>query len=204
MPRDEEGAPRRKRRESSPDDFDVRRFRPGPDEDDRGEEDDSRPRRKRRPEEDEDEPRPRRKRGKKREEVTSRVYVHGACGGATEVSGDDFTMLTDPFGFVSGTYCCGCQSFVGLGEVRWADTDERISDYRARLRREAPVGLKLFRWVGGPAGGGLIGLLCAVPFAKDGAGPLIAGLLAGGMVLGYFIAAPLAGLIWKTDYRAEP
>ncbi len=197
---DDEDSPRRKRRESNPDDFDIGRFRAGPDEDTPDEEE-PRPRRKR-PQEDEDEDeRPRRKGQKRKEKVTSRVYVHGRCGGATEVSGDDFTMLTDPFGFVSGTYCCGCSSFVGLREVRWADTEERVSDYRARLRREAPVGLKLFRWVAGPAGGGLIGLLCGLPFGV--VGPLIG--LAVGVGLGYFVAGPLlAGVIWKIDYRAEP
>jgi hypothetical protein len=148
-----------------------------------------------------DEPGPRRKRRKK---VTDRAYIHSECGGATQVSGDDFTRLADPFSFVSSTYCCGCSSFVGLSKVRWADTREKISEYRGRLRAETPLGRKLFCWVIGPAVGALIGLAIGAAAGKGQAAGPIAGVVTGALVSFLFIAPPLARLFWQIDYRSEP
>jgi hypothetical protein len=96
----------------------------------------------------------------------ARVYYHVTCGKATIVSGDDYVLLECPFRPVSSTYCCGCQTFVPLHMVRWADSDEMISAYRERVRKMVPfwrqVYLALFgsayegavnwgkEWKGGP------------------------------------------------------
>jgi hypothetical protein len=167
--------------------------------------DEDRPRRRRRADEDDDHDegdRPRRKK-KRRGPVTSRVYVHDKCGGVTEVSGDDFTRLADPFSLVTQTYCCTCQGFVNLGQVYWMDTEEPIADYRRRLRREAPPLLVLFRWVLGPLAFALVGLLVALPFAKPNPlGAVLAGLVCG-LLVGGFVSPWLTRLLWKIDYRLE-
>ena len=96
----------------------------------------------------------------------ARVYYHVTCGKATIVSGDDYVLLECPFRPVSSTYCCGCQTFVPLHMVRWADSDESIAAYRERVRATVPfwrqVYLALFgtayegavnwgkEWKGGP------------------------------------------------------
>jgi hypothetical protein len=69
---------------------------------------------------------------------SARVYYHVTCGKATIVSGDDYVLLECPFRPVSSTYCCGCQTFVPLHMVRWADSDEMISAYRERVRATVP------------------------------------------------------------------
>jgi hypothetical protein len=95
-----------------------------------------------------------------------RVYYHVTCGKATIVSGDDYVILECPFRPVSGTYCCGCKTFVPLHLVRWVDSDELIAAYRERVRAMVPfwrqVYLALFanayegainwgkEWKGGP------------------------------------------------------
>jgi hypothetical protein len=95
-----------------------------------------------------------------------RVYYHVTCGKATIVSGDDYVILECPFRPVSGTYCCGCKTFVPLHLVRWADSDELLAAYRERVRAMVPfwrqVYLALFanayegainwgkEWKGGP------------------------------------------------------
>jgi hypothetical protein len=96
----------------------------------------------------------------------ARVYYHVTCGKATIVSGDDYILLECPFRPVSSTYCCGCQTFVPLHMVRWADSDESVAAYRQRVRAMVPfwrqVYLALFgnayegavnwgkEWKGGP------------------------------------------------------
>jgi hypothetical protein len=74
----------------------------------------------------------------------SRVYKHPACGGSTTISGDDFVVLECPFRPVNSTYCCGCQKFVPLEAVFWADSGEKISDYRARLGSMVSFWRKLY------------------------------------------------------------
>src|SRR4051812_10389467 len=91
---------------------------------------------------------------------SGRVYVHDRCGGQTRVSGGDYTHLCDPFWPCTGTYCCGCRAFVSLGEVCWADTEEPISAYRRRLRRQTPGLIQAWRYG--------VGLLPGIPAAALG------------------------------------
>jgi hypothetical protein len=137
----------------------------------------------------------------------SRVYYHARCGGRTAVSGLDFTRLANPFSLVQETFCCGCGGFVKLRDVCWADTDESIADYRARLRREAPLGLKLMRWLIAPGVMGGLFMLLLIPAAtapETKAPALVFGLGAFfGALVGFFLGGLVGRLIWRTDYRAE-
>jgi hypothetical protein len=65
----------------------------------------------------------------------SRAYEHKSCKAVTVASGDDLVRLECAFRPLDETYCCRCQTFVGLDEVRWADTGETISAYRRRLKK---------------------------------------------------------------------
>jgi hypothetical protein len=68
----------------------------------------------------------------------ARAYRHVSCGMDTLVAGDDYVLLECPFRPVTSTFCCGCQKFVLLNEVRWVDTDEKISTYRERVKASVP------------------------------------------------------------------
>src|SRR5262245_36352903 len=126
----------------------------------------------------------------------SRVYYNEGCGGRTEVSGLDFTRLANPFSLVQETFCCGCGGFVKLRDVYWVETDESIADYRARLRREAPLGLKLMRWLIGPGvmAGLFMLLLIPAATAPETKAPALVFLLGAffGALLGLFLG-PLVG-----------
>src|SRR5262245_27576197 len=63
----------------------------------------------------------------------SRDYVHKACQRTTTVSGDDYVFLECPFRLVTHTVCAVCGEAVPLNEVAWADSGQRISDYRKEL-----------------------------------------------------------------------
>jgi hypothetical protein len=63
----------------------------------------------------------------------SRDYIHTKCKRATKVSGDDYVMLECPFRPVTHTVCAACRETVPLNEVEWADSGQRISDYRKEL-----------------------------------------------------------------------
>jgi hypothetical protein len=65
----------------------------------------------------------------------SRGYEHRSCHAVTLASGDDLVRLECAFRPLDGTYCCRCQTFVGLDEVRWADTGETTATYRQRLKK---------------------------------------------------------------------
>src|SRR4051794_12515233 len=62
----------------------------------------------------EEESRTRKRRKEEQGPTHSRVYAHEACGGTTEISGDDFARVANPFTYVSQTYCASCGSFAGL------------------------------------------------------------------------------------------
>jgi hypothetical protein len=72
------------------------------------------------------------------EPALSRLYRHTACGGITEVSGDDYLRLECPFRGCNGTFCAGCRRFVGLDAVVWVDSGETIASYRQRIFDAVP------------------------------------------------------------------
>lgn len=136
-----------------------------------------------------------------REPQESRVYVHERCGGETEISGNDFSRVANPFCFVSQTYCSNCGSWVNLGGVSWADTGEAISAYRRRLRRRAPLKVKLIAWVLTPILGALIGAPLAWFFDRKtfiAAG--IAGVVAA-IFAATYLSSWLIRLFCQIDYR---
>jgi hypothetical protein len=63
----------------------------------------------------------------------SRNYIHSVCKGATKVSGDHYVMLECPFRPVTHTICAVCRKEVPLAEVVWADSGQRISEYRKQI-----------------------------------------------------------------------
>jgi hypothetical protein len=140
------------------------------------------------------------------ETPTGRTYVHKKCRGETHVSGGDFSHICDPIWPCTGTFCCTCNGFAPLREVRWADTGEPVSDYRNRLLRKTPMALKLWRFGGGFLAGGAVGAGIAmiiaalgnVPADKLGGHGLIGGLI--GAVLVYFIGSAILSAVYKIDY----
>jgi hypothetical protein len=62
--------------------------------------------------------------------------VHHDCGQETEVSGDDFARLANPFAWVSQTYCAACETFASVGRFSWADTS--ATAHGPALRHRGP------------------------------------------------------------------
>ncbi|MGE3804165.1 MAG: hypothetical protein AB7K24_05785 [Gemmataceae bacterium] len=94
----------------------------------------------------------------------ARTYVHEACGGSTVISGDEYTGLCHPNIGFEQTLCAACKSYDRLSRFRWQDTDERLTDYRKRIKRSVPDALRfrgsVWTWLIGFAAGSLIaGLL---------------------------------------------
>ena len=65
-----------------------------------------------------------------------RNYVHLKCSQITNVDGDDFEGLCNPFTglFVVLTYCVHCQSQGSVENFAWVDTKESLANYRRRVR----------------------------------------------------------------------
>ena len=61
-----------------------------------------------------------------------RTYVHEKCQGLTEARENSFEELSNPLSDVPRTWCSTCNSFGPVSEFAWADTGEKIIDYRAR------------------------------------------------------------------------
>jgi hypothetical protein len=62
----------------------------------------------------------------------SRTYVHEKCQGLTEVRENSFEEMSNPLSDVPRTWCTVCDGFGPVAEFAWADTGEKITDYRAR------------------------------------------------------------------------
>ena len=78
--------------------------------------------------------------GKRQNSVlTSRRYVHGACGEITEIDGPEFQAFANPLSEMDQTYCSHCEDHFGIAEFRWEDTDESIADYFVRHRSGIPA-----------------------------------------------------------------
>lgn len=97
----------------------------------------------------------------------SRVYRHGVCNTDTEISGQAFESLSNPFTGLNLAWCGSCKAHFPLSEFAWADTDERITDYYLRHTARATVAerflsSRLFLVIlaaVGFLGGGSVGLL---------------------------------------------
>jgi hypothetical protein len=62
----------------------------------------------------------------------SRIYVHEKCQAPTEVRENSFEEMSNPLSDVPRTWCTACNAFGPISEFAWADTGEKITDYRAR------------------------------------------------------------------------
>lgn len=137
----------------------------------------------------------------------SRAYIHLGCGGGTVVSGGDYSHICNPFWMCTGTFCCGCQGYVGLSEVVWSDTGEPISEYRARMRSMTPTIIKIWAYgagfIPGVGIGGLAGLVLGFAPRQD-LGAAVLGALVGAGVGGflvYLIGLIFIQLIFGINYR---
>lgn len=67
----------------------------------------------------------------------SRNYTHSKCKTQTEVSGPEFSALSDPLAGMKETFCAQCDGHFPLSEFVWSDTSEKITDYYARHSKKA-------------------------------------------------------------------
>ncbi len=74
----------------------------------------------------------------------SRTYVHEKCQGVTEVRENSFEEMSNPLSDVPQTWCSVCEAFGPVSEFAWADTGEKITDYRARHSARATSVERLF------------------------------------------------------------
>lgn len=142
----------------------------------------------------------------------TREYVHHSCGGVTRVSGSSLRDLSNPFTYVSGTYCAACGQVDVLFGFKWCDTGERVSDFRSRVFRKAPLRVKLVVFGLIPFLCG-IGVLLALPFlpkpGPNGGDPQVIKILAipFGMLVGVMVMTltPLSSLFVRlcgTNFRS--
>jgi hypothetical protein len=150
----------------------------------------------------------------------ARTYRHRPCGTLTQISGQSFLRLANPFAVAHETICCGCGRAVPIRDVEWADTGENVAAYRKRLRSETPLGLRVFFGLLGPVLGALIGFACGYvggllmigtvgnrPWWLQWESGLIGGLVAAfaGCLLGaQLLPGPLMRRLWGRDYRGVP
>lgn len=121
------------------------------------------------------------------------------------VSEGDFTHICDPFHTCNGTYCCECSDFGPLDEFAWADTGERISDYRARLEKATPGLVKAWRFglglLLGGVFGAMVGYIAAVVTRQPDLTvyPAVGGII--GALFGHGIGGPILNAMYGIDYR---
>ncbi|MCC9603681.1 hypothetical protein LOC67_24290 [Stieleria sp. JC731] len=63
---------------------------------------------------------------------TSRTYIHDRCEQPTIVAKESFAAVASPLSGVEQTYCNACKSMYAVDEYRWADTNEKLTDYYKR------------------------------------------------------------------------
>lgn len=103
----------------------------------------------------------------------SRTYVHETCQGTTEVREHSFEEMSNPLSDVPQTWCAVCDGFRPVCEFAWADTGEKITDYRARHSARATSLERIFCsrvvWFGTLAVAGIAGMAGGfVLFADSG------------------------------------
>ena len=104
------------------------------------------------------------KKKKKRTKYTfkgGRAYIHSRCGQETLITENSFKMICDPFEPCLSTLCCHCQKHHNLSEFKWADTGERIANFRYRVKQKAPAWLAIWNQILTPLIGILGGLAAA-------------------------------------------
>lgn len=125
----------------------------------------------------------------------SRTYRHTKCGAETVVSGDAFSVVSNPLADMTRTWCTPCNAFFPVEEYVWADSGERIVDYYARHSTRATsldrfLCSKVFLILSVVVGA-LVGVVIGFVLMRNagwGQRVLVAGFLA---FLGVFAAAAL-------------
>lgn len=74
----------------------------------------------------------------------SRTYLHEKCQGTTEVRDNSFEEMSNPLSDVPRTWCAVCNAFGPVSEFAWADTGEKITEYRARHSARATSVERIF------------------------------------------------------------
>lgn len=138
-----------------------------------------------------------------------RYYEHRGCGVQTGVTEEHFDAMADPFHRVVSSWCHGCNDFVPIGELRWADTGEDMVKYRKRLWQATPPVLRAWRLGLGAGVGGLVAALLGAGIAAlvSGFPPtvFVAALFAaiGGGILNQMVVNRLMTRhVFKVDYLA--
>lgn len=134
-----------------------------------------------------------------------RPYVHNKCGQTTIISGNDFIGLCNPFEPCMGTICASCGTPDSTSQFVWEDTEEPISEYRRRMRREAPSSIKYWNYAISPflgvAIGGIVGGLL------DSKNPLIGGSIGaavGAFVMFLFVGPKISGMMGAGEFYRKP
>lgn len=130
-----------------------------------------------------------------------RPYVHKKCGQVTVISGSDFVGLCNPFEPCMGTICASCGGPDSTSQFAWADTEESISDYRARLRAAAPASLKIWNYVISPlVGAGVGGIVGAMLDPKNPLAGGSIGAAVGALVMFFFIGPKITGVLGAGEF----
>jgi hypothetical protein len=157
--------------------------------------------RDREPDDDDDEP----LRGSSRRVPQGRTYICHRCEGATYVSDDSFSHISNPFRLCTSTYCCGCEDFVRLSEVEWEDTGELVSDFRSRIRQQAPLFLKFWFFGLGLILGAILGAMVGWLVANGQPPRKVQDAIWMGVVFGaigvYFFGGLILHACYGIDYR---
>jgi len=67
----------------------------------------------------------------------SRTYRHFACKTETTISGQPFSVMSNPLSDMARTWCSQCGAHFPLSEYEWSDTNEKVTDYYARHSAKA-------------------------------------------------------------------
>jgi hypothetical protein len=134
-----------------------------------------------------------------------RPYIHKKCGQVTLITVGDFAGLCNPFQFVSGTVCASCGFPDSCSQFAWADTEELVSDYRSRLRQQAPSSLKVWNNVMSP----LLGLVVGgfIGFLADPKNPATGSALGAGigvLAMLLFIGPQITGALGANQFYQQP
>jgi hypothetical protein len=136
---------------------------------------------------------------------SGRTYVHKTCGAPTIISGKDFARLCNPFATCLGTMCASCGGIDSTNNFHWQDTQESVSDFRKRLRRNSPKAT-LYTWILAPVLGAVVGGTLAAMFKSPHVNQLVSVIIfaAFGVFILYLIAPEITGIVAGKRFYDQP
>lgn len=134
----------------------------------------------------------------------SRKYRHQKCNGVTEIGGDDFSHLSNPYQPCTQTFCCTCSGLANVSEVVWTDSGEVVREYRHRVLMQSPFPIKYWRLGVGVFVGVAIGFGIAYPFFNALPIEESEKYYVGFMIAGGIIVYPLGGYLLDLLYKFDP